>query len=171
MPSPDVNPPGLPTVEEILPASSVSSLFVPSNVKGIAYIVIYGPDWAEGEKRFELLQAEVRVGRGSDADIRLEDRSVSRIQAKLILRGDRYSFFDFRSRNGAFLNGEPIDRKTMYPLDEGAEIRIAPYRIVFHRERRSSDGHLRRGRAVRVHEILFEAWTYGSVRSLVSPLG
>ena len=84
MPSPDVNPPGLPTVEEILPASSVSSLFVPSNVKGIAYIVIY---YQIGRRARNVSsycrQKSVSVVIRLYADIRLEDRLVSRIQAKL----------------------------------------------------------------------------------------
>lgn len=109
-------------------------LFLPAAKKPVPYVIVYGPDWPEGLRRFNLLHPEVRVGRGSDAEIRLEDRSVSRIQAKIVLREGRYHFFDFGSRNGALVNGKPVDRKVLYPLEDGTEVRFDPYRIVFHAE-------------------------------------
>ena len=101
----------------------------------MAFVIVCGPDWPEGMRRFDLLNAEVRVGRGADAEISLEDRAISRLQAKLVLIADQYNFFDFGSKNGALLNGKPVDRKTIYPLEDGTEIRINPYRIVFHSPR------------------------------------
>jgi serine/threonine protein kinase len=119
-----------------------SVLFLPTAKKPVPYVIVYGPDWPEGRRRFNLLHPEVRVGRGSDAEIRLEDRSVSRIQAKILLREGRYHFFDFGSRNGALVNGTPVDRKVLYPLEDGTEVRFDPYRIVFHAEPEPAVGPL-----------------------------
>lgn len=51
--------------------------------------------------------------------------------AKIVYRDGQYYFFDFGSRNGALINGAPVERKVLYPLSPGTEVRFGPYRLVF----------------------------------------
>ncbi|QNE78814.1 FHA domain-containing protein [Streptomyces finlayi] len=53
----------------------------------------------------------VRIGRGSDNDLVIDDLVVSRRHAELHARADgTYEIVDLGSHNGTFLNGAPVDR-------------------------------------------------------------
>src|SRR3712207_5486662 len=55
------------------------------------------------------LTAEItRVGRAIAADIRLDDRTVSRTHARLVRRDGGICILDDRSMNGVFVNGERV---------------------------------------------------------------
>ena len=57
------------------------------------------------------------VGRGTGADIRLDDPSVSRLHAEIVRRGPYYYVADLGlSRNGTRVNGRPVARRV---LDDG----------------------------------------------------
>ena len=115
------------------PQPTATDTLLPTDLSGIRgpALMVYGPDWTRGFRRYVLSVREVRIGRGLDVEIRLEDKSVSRVQAKIVFRDGRYHFFDFGSSNGALINGQRVERKVMYPLDSGTEIRFGAYRIVF----------------------------------------
>jgi pSer/pThr/pTyr-binding forkhead associated (FHA) protein len=70
-------------------------------------VVISGPHRAS---RFELPsgQATLTIGRGSDMDIALSDRDVSREHAELALDADGITIRDLRSRNGLFVDGRKV---------------------------------------------------------------
>ncbi|MCO5165069.1 MAG: FHA domain-containing protein [Planctomycetes bacterium] len=72
----------------------------------------------------------VRVGRGEDCDLRLDDPLVSRYHA-LIERqpGDRFVVHDQLSSNGIQVNGERIDRAR--PLRDGDVLLLGSTRLVF----------------------------------------
>lgn len=61
------------------------------------------------------------VGRGTDVDVRITDRTVSRIHCGLSRDRRRVVLTDLESQNGTFVNGQPI---TQCVLREGDEIRI-----------------------------------------------
>ena len=71
---------------------------------------------------------EIRIGRGSEADLQLPDRSVSRLHARIYRFGNRYFLADLGSRNGTHVNNKPI---TQLPLCDGQIFTIGPYRIHF----------------------------------------
>jgi two-component system, NtrC family, response regulator AtoC len=54
------------------------------------------------------LQGEVFVGRGSNVQVALEDASVSRLHAKLLIADGEAMIEDLNSRNGTFVNGERL---------------------------------------------------------------
>ena len=54
-----------------------------------------------------------RIGRAIAADIRLDDPTVSRKHARLVLRGDDVAILDDRSMNGVFVNGERVSEATL----------------------------------------------------------
>lgn len=68
-----------------------------------------------------------RIGRSGAADIRIDDATVSRRHALVVLAesGDLRALDD-RSLNGLFVNGEAVD---WAPLDDGDELEIGRFRL------------------------------------------
>jgi signal transduction histidine kinase/ActR/RegA family two-component response regulator len=59
-------------------------------------------------------QLEAHIGRGSDADIVLDDTEVSRRHVRVWLTDDgKYMLEDLASRNGTLINGVPVTRETL----------------------------------------------------------
>ncbi len=79
--------------------------------------------WIEwGVKRFALQPGEHVVGRDPDVDVRLDDASVSRRHARLVVTANGTLLEDFGSKNGTYRG---CDRVTSpIPLADGDEIRI-----------------------------------------------
>lgn len=69
------------------------------------------------------------IGRGSDCDVILPERQVSRYHARIRHTDDQYVLEDLDSKNGTFLNGRQITEKTV--LQDGDEIQIALYVKLF----------------------------------------
>lgn len=60
----------------------------------------------------------VRIGRGADNDMVVDDLVVSRRHAELWAHPDgRYEIVDLGSHNGTFLNGRPVARAPVVPGD------------------------------------------------------
>lgn len=55
----------------------------------------------------------LHLGRGTSADIVLDDATVSRRHAVITLEGGRSVLLDDRSRNGVLLNGERVSRAVL----------------------------------------------------------
>ena len=62
-----------------------------------------------GEDEVELLFGETIVGRGREADIRIDAQDVSRAHARLALLHDQITLMDLESGNGTFVNGKQIE--------------------------------------------------------------
>jgi hypothetical protein len=71
------------------------------------------------------------LGRGDQADIRLEDGFASSQHARLIPQGDVMVLEDLGSTNGTYLNGEPL--RGPQPLHAGDRIRIGDSEFSFER--------------------------------------
>lgn len=68
-----------------------------------------------------------RIGRSSIADVRLDDATVSRRHALVVLTDEgELKALDDRSLNGLFVNGERVE---WAPLADGDEIEIGRYRF------------------------------------------
>jgi hypothetical protein len=63
------------------------------------------------------------IGRGGDCDIVLAERPVSREHLRIWRDEQGYWVEDLESKNGTFLNGEPINSPTL--ISEGDELQIA----------------------------------------------
>ena len=71
------------------------------------------------------------LGRGDQADIRLEDGFASSRHARLVPQGDVMVLEDLGSTNGTYLNGEPL--RGPQPLHDGDRIRIGDSEFSFER--------------------------------------
>jgi hypothetical protein len=79
---------------------------------------------------YDLSEGAV-LGRGDQADIRLEDSFASSQHARLDPQGDVMVLEDLGSTNGTFLNGEPV--RGPQPLHAGDRIRIGDSEFSFER--------------------------------------
>lgn len=61
------------------------------------------------ELSFELVIGESSVGRSSECDFTLDEPSVSRLHATLVVESDRVRVLDAGSNNGTFVNGCRVD--------------------------------------------------------------
>jgi hypothetical protein len=80
----------------------------------------------EGPKRgLRVLvdEPELLIGRGEECDLIIPDRQVSRQHSRIRLEGDGYLLDDLDSKNGTFVNGQPL--KGAHFLQDGDEIQIA----------------------------------------------
>jgi hypothetical protein len=71
------------------------------------------------------------LGRGDQADIRLEDGFASASHARLVPQGDVMVLEDLGSTNGTYLNGEPLSGPQ--PLHVGDRIKIGDSEFTFER--------------------------------------
>jgi serine phosphatase RsbU (regulator of sigma subunit) len=68
---------------------------------------------AEGEVfTVPVSDGPVVIGRSGQADITIDDRSLSRRHARLYQQGEQWMIEDLGSRNGTFVNGRCLDRPT-----------------------------------------------------------
>lgn len=77
------------------------------------------------------------LGRGSDADFRLDDKGVSRRHLQLSMQGGAVVATDMGSTNGTLINGAPLRAPVV--LANGSLLRMGNTRIIFH----SSTGGVR----------------------------
>jgi hypothetical protein len=95
------------------------------NVKGE---VAWTPVLDIGGKRYPITQARTIIGRGSDADITVDDSGTSRQHIEILWDGKRGQVNDLGSTNGSKLNGAPL---TKAPLPPDSIIEIGRTRIAF----------------------------------------
>jgi hypothetical protein len=83
-----------------------------------------------GGSAYDLSDGAV-LGRGEQADIRLEDSFASASHARLVPQGGVIVLEDLGSTNGTYLNGEPL--RGPQPLHVGDRIRIGDSEFTFER--------------------------------------
>jgi pSer/pThr/pTyr-binding forkhead associated (FHA) protein len=80
-----------------------------------------------------LLDADVTsVGRHPNADIFLDDVTVSRRHAEFLRHGRRFEVKDLGSLNGTYFDGVRIESA---PLTDGAEVQVGKFRLTFYASR------------------------------------
>jgi DNA-binding winged helix-turn-helix (wHTH) protein len=77
-----------------------------------------------GNRRIILQAGENIVGRGEDATTIIDDPEVSRHHVRIIIDPHRVTVEDLKSKNGTFVNGTRIDRRT--EVGDGDEVRLGP---------------------------------------------
>lgn len=80
-----------------------------------------------------LLDADVTtVGRHPEADIFLDDVTVSRRHAEFVRHGSSFQVRDLGSLNGTYFDGVRIDTAL---LSDGAEVQVGKFRLTFYASR------------------------------------
>lgn len=83
---------------------------------------------AKAGSRFLLDNAVITIGRHPDSAIFLDDVTVSRRHAEVLVDGAEHVVADVGSLNGTYLNRERIDRAR---LTSGDEVQIGKFKLVF----------------------------------------
>lgn len=96
-----------------------------TNVKGT---VSWNPVLDVNGKRHPITRSRTVIGRGTDADITVDDTSISRKHVEVLWDGTRAQVNDLGSTNGSLLNGQPVAKA---PLPADSVIEIGRTRIVF----------------------------------------
>ena len=90
-----------------------------------------------GPHGITLTEREITIGRSRQADLRLDDPSVSRVHATIRLLDGCYILTDNGSRHGTMVNEKPVKS---HRLDANDLIQVGIYRFVFvQTESRSND--------------------------------
>lgn len=79
--------------------------------------------------RFLLDADRTTAGRATDADIFLDDVTVSRRHVEFLREGDGFAVRDVGSLNGTYVNRERIDRARLRAEDE---VQIGKFRLTYH---------------------------------------
>jgi pSer/pThr/pTyr-binding forkhead associated (FHA) protein len=79
-------------------------------------------------QKFELSTGEFTVGRDPGSDIFLDDITVSRRHAKLIIDEGKVVIVDSGSLNGTYVNRKRVEQKA---LKSGDELQIGKFKMLF----------------------------------------
>lgn len=63
-------------------------------------------------RTFALAEAKTDIGRGTEVDLRIRDRAVSRAHARILREGSAFTVQDLGSPNGVFVNGHRVKRNS-----------------------------------------------------------
>ena len=77
---------------------------------------------------YPLDRERLTIGRSPEADIFLDDVTVSRRHAHLLRQGKGFAIKDEGSLNGTFVNRRRVDSKL---LEDGDELQIGKYKLTF----------------------------------------
>ena len=80
-------------------------------------------------QEFDLVGAEILLGRSPECHITLEDPLVSRRHARICIDGDVATVADLGSRNGVRINGRVIEGEA--PIEDGDRLRLGTQELVF----------------------------------------
>jgi hypothetical protein len=96
-------------------------------VAGGAALVIRSGGGRTGES-FPLEGERLTIGRRPESDIFLDDITVSRDHAVLVLRGGHYHLDDCGSLNGTYVNRTRIES---HRLSDGDELQVGKYKLAY----------------------------------------
>jgi predicted component of type VI protein secretion system len=74
--------------------------------------------------QWPLVEAKTIIGRDADSDVQINERQVSRQHAEIARTIQGYTIRDMGSKNGTFLNGEPVAQEPRL-MRNGDEVGIA----------------------------------------------
>lgn len=94
------------------------------------------PSVQVGETRHALSRTTTSIGRGSEADLRIDDPGISRRHAELRRSGGDVTIRDLGSTNGIEVDGEKVEQAR---LRDGSRVVLGSTTMIFH-EGRDSGG-------------------------------
>ena len=99
----------------------------PETVAEEGTLVIRAGGGRAGET-FQISGEQLRIGRSPDAEVFLDDVTVSRNHALLVRRRDGLYIDDLGSLNGTYVNRRRIES---HRLDDGDEVQIGKYKLSY----------------------------------------
>ncbi len=91
--------------------------------------ILKGPQTGQ---TFELNASEISIGRDPSCDVFLNDMTVSRHHAKIIVTASGATVTDLGSLNGTWVDGAIVNSAV---LCDGSTIQVGTFRMVFHTTR------------------------------------
>jgi hypothetical protein len=86
--------------------------------------------WVEvGSTTYALSRPTTRIGRDTEADLRIDDPGISRRHAELRRSGGDVTVVDLGSTNGVVVDGERVDEAR---LRDGSRVTLGSTTLVFH---------------------------------------
>ena len=82
-----------------------------------------------GQRRIDLTEGECVVGRNAGCEVCIDDATVSRRHARIVLHGDRITLEDLGSKNGTRIGGRTVVGRCK--LSDGDEIQFGEVDAVF----------------------------------------
>jgi len=95
-------------------------------IKGPALVVRSGGGMAG--QSFQPSEGRTLIGRSPECDVFLDDVTVSRRHAELMLEGETFTIRDLGSLNGTYVNRKRIESVV---LEDDDEVQIGKYRLTF----------------------------------------
>jgi DNA-binding winged helix-turn-helix (wHTH) protein len=83
-----------------------------------------------GKHPIPLQEGESLIGRDRDVPVRIEDPTVSRHHARIVVAGDVACIEDLGSKNGTSVEGKPV--RDSVRLSDGDEIKVGSVFLTFH---------------------------------------
>ncbi|WP_010204595.1 FhaA domain-containing protein [Salinibacterium sp. PAMC 21357] len=120
----------------LAPDDSLSQGMIEVDSVSVKGTVAWTPVLEINGVRHPLVHSRTIIGRGSEADITVDDNGISRKHVEILWDGTRAEVNDLSSTNGSKLNGSPVSRA---PLAPESVIDIGRTRIVFRVLAQSSD--------------------------------
>ena len=111
-------------MEEKTSILGIQEIIARSKVQHPCFIVISGKS---AGKMYKLTEELSVIGRGTDAQICVEEDGISRRHAQVVRRGEQLVIQDLGSTNGTFFNGE---KKPEHVLEDGDKIQIGSTTIL-----------------------------------------
>ena len=84
---------------------------------------------SHGKREIDLVEGENIVGRDVDAIVRIDDPTVSRHHARLVVAGPAVTVEDLGSKNGSFLDGKRL--RAARPLKSGSAVKFGSVLMTF----------------------------------------
>jgi diguanylate cyclase (GGDEF)-like protein len=104
---------------DVTAVADVAGIGVSTEQAGRSFcVMIYGEFLG---RRFEVTDIPLSIGRATDAQIRLEDDSVSRAHCQIVPRADGVVIVDQQSTNGTYVNGTAVNTRI---LRDGDRIQV-----------------------------------------------
>ncbi|MBX3018674.1 MAG: GGDEF domain-containing protein [Bdellovibrionaceae bacterium] len=107
----------------IVTGETFNGLMRPADEAPPALVVLLGPQGYVG-KQYALVQAEYVLGRSVDCGIHLDDKSVSRNHARLVIVGSEVTVVDLGSANKTVVNGNVLNPMAPMKLKNNDQIKI-----------------------------------------------
>jgi general secretion pathway protein A len=97
------------------------------------------------DREVTLESDRILIGRGEEADVRIDSVFVSRYHALIVRDGGRYLMLDLGSTNGLLVNSRRIVRRALRHRDL---IQVGPARVIYVHEQSASDAHIDPGETI-----------------------